>query len=884
MPKSKKHYFSKRFQQLGQKFGEKTGERSKTELSQEYVRLESVSKAMRENYERLHKKTVKFMDDENGLVDLDATAYSRMVLINRDKLGKVAKVMLDSGEALGEDTSLGSAYLMCGDAERAVTSAFLDFESEALKKFVRPLQGPMRDQLKSIENAIKKVQSDRLYLDAKKYKAATARREFKNYDSSIVRHKDKRVNELSQKLEGEVEGSLDQMFEFFHEAEDKQLQILCDFIAAQREFYRAGFETLAELGEDLELLKCQPLQSIAGHTREQPHFARALYEFKPTKPDEMPLQQGEVITVLGPNAEQEGWLDATSADNSRSGLVPSNFIEPMSPEEQLDFKRGGSGSVEGLMEMPREGDMILPPMEGGEGYVDPNGFPEGMQAGMSEGDPNVMGEMQPLRAIDIAGPACDDAASEIRKILQDMTVFGLQAQYSNFPVHPQDFDARNDALLNNAQGLVGIMKDVLNGVNGVPEQLAEAVMMSVESFANLSDDAKNSVHTIADGNDRQNLMLAAQNILQSFLALIDAAKFACDDPALMQQVKKASKNVKGAIVSMLDTVQEIKNHTNNNDGGHGGNGGANSETELQLLAAGEDIVRAEQSLNSIKKRNVEPHDEDYFRIQTEDCLIDDCRDIARAGTRLIQAARQCQQIISGTGQSVNTSSGAYNANSAFMGGLVGAAKEVAQCISALCEMATGVVRGERKIEAVTAAAQMVSAATAQVVMASKNKNPDAVSQRRLEEAGREVDSATGKLVERVNEYNVEVDRQRNNGDGKQRSYAAERAAEIDARARIAEMEKELMRARGQLQDLNAGTYASGSAPPPSGEGPSAAQSRNVASELRANSDTPDLPTPPSSLPAKGKKPPHPPPSSGGGAGGNTDDDLMARLAALRGKK
>eukprot|EP01135_Chromosphaera_perkinsii_P003784 Nk52_evm30s255 gene=Nk52_evmTU30s255 len=873
MPKSKRHYFSKRFAQLGQRFAESTGERSKTELSEEYVRLEHVSKSMKDNYEKLHKRTEKFMEDENGCVDLEKTTYSRMVLINRDKLGKVANTMISSGEALGENTSLGSAYLMCGDAERAVTSAYLDFESEALTKFLRPLQGPMREQLKAIDSAIKKVQSDRLYLDAKKYKAATARKEFKNYDSSRIKHKDKKVNELAMKLEGEVEGSLEQMFGFFHEAEDKQLQILCDFIAAQREFYRQGFETLAELGEDLELLKCQPLRSIAGHTREMAHPARAMYDFDATKPDEMSMRAGEVVTVLGPSKDQEGWMEACNAENTQSGLVPSNFIEALTPEEELDFKRamgyvptidmpfGGQDMQKG--DEQQGGEFGTEDMVGGQQFpLDGNGQMP-MHAEMMDGDPNLMGGMQEVRPIEIVGPACDDAMSAIRNILQDMTVFGLQAQYSNFPVHPEDFDVRNDALLNNAQGLVGILKEVLNGTTGVPEQLADAVLMSVEKFANLSQDAKNSVHTITESNDRQNLMLAAQNVLQSFLALIDTAKFACEDPQLQPEVKKCSKNVKGAIMNMLDCVQDIKNHRNNNNNNNGA--GGNTQTELELLAAGEDIVRAEQSLNALKKRNVAQHDEDYIRIQTEDCLIDDCRDIARAGTRLIQAARQCQKAIEMSGQSTQTSANAYNTNSAFAGGLVGAAKEVAACIGALCEMASGVVRGERKIESAIAAAQMVSAATSQVVLASKNKNPDMVSQRKLEDAGKEIDDATGKLVERVNQYHSEVNSK--SAADQQRTYAQERAAELDARAKIAEMERELAKARGELQGVNTSTYKQGDA-----------------SGAAGGSDVPpELPTPPSFKPAKRAKPKQPPPPAPK-SGGNTDDDLMARLAALRGKK
>eukprot|EP00126_Sphaerothecum_destruens_P012603 Sdes_comp21597_c0_seq1m20197 len=114
MPKSsKKHYFSKRFAQLGQQFRETYGkEVTKTELTNEYCRLETISKSMRENYEKMGKKAENFLDPENGPIDLKTSKYNRMFLVGRDRLGQLAKVFNDSGNSIGENSTLGSAYLM----------------------------------------------------------------------------------------------------------------------------------------------------------------------------------------------------------------------------------------------------------------------------------------------------------------------------------------------------------------------------------------------------------------------------------------------------------------------------------------------------------------------------------------------------------------------------------------------------------------------------------------------------------------------------------------------------------------------------------------------------------------------------------------------------
>ncbi|XP_035751405.1 SH3 domain-containing protein 21 [Egretta garzetta] len=57
---------------------------------------------------------------------------------------------------------------------------------------------------------------------------------------------------------------------------------------------------------------------------QEPQLCRALFDYAPELPDELPLRQGDVIQVLS-KTEAEGWWDGQC--RHRRGLFPSNFVE-----------------------------------------------------------------------------------------------------------------------------------------------------------------------------------------------------------------------------------------------------------------------------------------------------------------------------------------------------------------------------------------------------------------------------------------------------------------------------------------------------------------------------------------------------------------------------
>ncbi|XP_069731475.1 SH3 domain-containing protein 21 isoform X2 [Phaenicophaeus curvirostris] len=58
---------------------------------------------------------------------------------------------------------------------------------------------------------------------------------------------------------------------------------------------------------------------------QEPQLCRALFDYTPELPDELPLRRGDVIRILSKRTEAEGWWDGQC--RHRRGLFPNNFVE-----------------------------------------------------------------------------------------------------------------------------------------------------------------------------------------------------------------------------------------------------------------------------------------------------------------------------------------------------------------------------------------------------------------------------------------------------------------------------------------------------------------------------------------------------------------------------
>ncbi|KAM6043590.1 SH3 domain-containing protein 21 [Theristicus caerulescens] len=69
----------------------------------------------------------------------------------------------------------------------------------------------------------------------------------------------------------------------------------------------------------------RPAPVLPPQLGQEPQLCRALFDYVPVLPDELPLRQGDVVQVLSKRTEVEGWWDGQC--RHRRGLFPNNFVE-----------------------------------------------------------------------------------------------------------------------------------------------------------------------------------------------------------------------------------------------------------------------------------------------------------------------------------------------------------------------------------------------------------------------------------------------------------------------------------------------------------------------------------------------------------------------------
>jgi hypothetical protein len=65
--------------------------------------------------------------------------------------------------------------------------------------------------------------------------------------------------------------------------------------------------------------------AIEGRKEEPVIVARAVYDYEPEHPDDLPVRAGEELVVIARRGE--GWLEARNSASGRVGLVPENYVE-----------------------------------------------------------------------------------------------------------------------------------------------------------------------------------------------------------------------------------------------------------------------------------------------------------------------------------------------------------------------------------------------------------------------------------------------------------------------------------------------------------------------------------------------------------------------------
>lgn len=189
----------------------------------------------------------------------------------------------------------------------------------------------------------------------------------------------------------------------------------------------------------------------------------------------------------------------------------------------------------------------------------------------------------------------------------------------------------------------------------------------------------------------------------------------------------------------------------------------------------------------------------------EQQILEAAKAISTATSALIRSAASAQREVIYAGKG---SSNEMYYSGTWSDGFVGAAKQVASANNELCEEANKVVQGKGDLQRVIAASRNVSSTTAQLLTSSSVRtDANSQAQRRLKAAGKSVIQATEALCKAAAQSDAFDNSLINNTEETGgATFAMQRAKELDAQARVLQMEKELEMARGRLAGIRKTKY------------------------------------------------------------------------------
>eukprot|EP00123_Amoebidium_parasiticum_P014246 comp22409_c0_seq1/m.33514 comp22409_c0_seq1/g.33514 ORF comp22409_c0_seq1/g.33514 comp22409_c0_seq1/m.33514 type:complete len:879 (-) comp22409_c0_seq1:364-3000(-) len=877
MSKGTQHYFFKRWQQLQQAGGEMSGTRSATNFDEEFKHMQKMSLAMEKSYTRIPKELEVYLQPDPtarvmrsvvrkaGYTSKDATLE-----LSKHQLYKISEAMSEAGNGFGGETTLGAMYLRAAEAHKVLCAAWVQFEAEAQRKYLKPL-ALFGEDLKEIKANLAKIDKDRLYLDATKSRKEQARVDPKHYDPTVVRHLNEKASKLQAELEEKAGGIQVQMEQFFFELEDDQMLVLANFIAAEIEFHRLALDALTDVGEYINQMAQNPVISIIRTERPAPGNinvaagggamgggsvrAKATHDFDATSEDELSFRSGDVLTITNQDVGEGDWWEAML--DGEVGLIPATYVELIQDGLGVEMdRRNESKTTEPAPEVAARNRAEEERQRAEREQL------ERELAQLRQQAQQLMVDQEKKKAEAAASMASMSAAQfqqalamaqrQMQSTQQTLTANQKAAQKPAFKPQPAGFEGAQEALLDKAQQSMEMMRSLVNASYGPLPDLQLAVTDAVMRLQELGVDTKAMAGTLLNGGDRDKLYDSVKAICQSLVGLLNAigpVAGSKDQTTIKNSVSPASKTVARAIGGLLDTIEAVKSTQGQAlKAAEQEAQKAENEEMAQLLAAAQAIARVAQDLAVLQTKNPQQY-------KVHQSMVSEAQQVTAAASKLVQAATECQKAIAGAYKSEASKGPKYHQDGTWSEGLVSAAKLVASGVEDLFAAANEVVKGGanidvKKVDLMRAVAQSISGSTVQVVMAGAAKNPDKVLQARLQGAGGEVQASVDMLVRTLGTKQYGGTDTGLNVVGL--SDTQRRKAEIEAQARVLAAERELEKAQKDLMALRKGRYSKSDVSIPSSSG------------AAPGPDMDDLPPPP------------PPPADDSGA-----DDLMARLAALR---
>ncbi|WWC90657.1 uncharacterized protein L201_005593 [Kwoniella dendrophila CBS 6074] len=337
--------------------------------------------------------------------------------------------------------------------------------------------------------------------------------------------------------------------------------------------------------------------------------------------------------------------------------------------------------------------------------------------------------------------------------------------------------------------------DVIKAANELAQALSETLVSSkgITRFAE-NDEASDKLVKVAKeaGDSGYRFFLN----LQSFRLLAGGKS---EEAALRNNAETRS-----SLSKLSDTVEKFipkaKSSTLSK-----ANGDIGDLVSQEMQNAARAIEQATERLQALM---AQPKGSKYtsLDVQVHDAILEATLAITNAIGRLIQAATESQEEIVREGKGSSTTQQFYKRNNRWTEGLISAAKAVAYATALLIESADGVISGTHSLEQLIVASNEVSAATAQLVAASRVKaSLMSKTQQRLELAAKAVTDACKALVKQVKLIsNKQADDDA--VDYKSMPSHEFKVREMEQQVEILKLEKELGAARRRLGEMRRAGY------------------------------------------------------------------------------
>ena len=340
--------------------------------------------------------------------------------------------------------------------------------------------------------------------------------------------------------------------------------------------------------------------------------------------------------------------------------------------------------------------------------------------------------------------------------------------------------------------------DVIKSANEFAQVLSD-VLINIKGITRLANDDDASDKLISVGK-------AVGDVGLRFFLNLQSYKLDLLQPAQRKEVSmRNNSEVRSALLKLSEVVDAL---VPKNKGGAlaKANGDIGDIVEQEMLGAAQAIEAATQRLQELMAR---PRDTARFSavdIQVHDSILSAAMAITNAIARLIQAATESQQEIVAQGRGSSSVQQFYKKNNRWTEGLISAAKAVAFATNLLIESADGVLSGTHSIEQLIVASNEVSAATAQLVAASRVKaNLMSQTQQRLELAAKAVTDACKALVRQVKSISAKQLAEED-VDYTNMAVMEFKRREMEQQVEILKLEKELGAARHRLGAMRRAGY------------------------------------------------------------------------------